>query len=222
MTRLTCTARGSPCARAAMTAARYRGAVGARRARGARSRRGIERLLSPPIDPRLEVLKRGTARRAKCGVVRLTSPPRSPRGARVLLLLLNTTRTHSGPPRDMWDRLTTPTPTVTLESTFRQPSRFAVLLFLDPPVPLVVSPVFPRCTGVCVFVPCGILRGSCPSEWSRERSAPSSVARVCRLTPPYTRTTLCLLSLLHHRRRWVSLTYHVRTVHGASQAQGRG
>ena len=41
-----------------------------------------------------------------------------------------------------------------------------------------------------------------------ERSAPSSVARVCRLTPPCTRTTLCLLSLLHHRRRWVSLTYH--------------
>ena len=44
-------------------------AVGARR--GARSRRRIERLLSPPIAPRLEVLKRGTARRAECGVVRL-------------------------------------------------------------------------------------------------------------------------------------------------------
>ena len=43
-------------------------AVGARR--GARSRRRIERLLSPPIAPRLEVLKRGAARRAKCGVVR--------------------------------------------------------------------------------------------------------------------------------------------------------
>jgi hypothetical protein len=43
---------------------------------------------------------------------------------------------------------------------------------------------------------------------SRERSAPSSVALVvCRLTL-CTRTTLCLLSLLHHRRRWVSLTYH--------------
>ena len=76
------------------------------------------------------------------------------------------------------------------------------------PVTLVVSPVFPRCTGVCVFVPCGILRAPCPSEWSRERSAPSSVARVCRLTPLCTRTTLCRLSLLHHRRRWVSLTYH--------------
>ena len=25
--------------------------------------------------------------------------------------------------------------------------------FSTPPVPLVVSPVFPRCTGVCVFVP---------------------------------------------------------------------
>ena len=45
--------------------------------------------------------------------------------------------------------------------------------------------------------PCGILRGSHPSEWSRERSAPSSVARVCRLTPLCTRTTLCRLSLLH-------------------------
>ena len=42
--------------------------VGARR--GARSRRGIERLLSPPIDPHLKVLKRSAARRAKCGVVR--------------------------------------------------------------------------------------------------------------------------------------------------------
>ena len=55
--------------------------------------------------------------------------------------------------------------------------------FPNPPVPLVVSPVFPRCTGVCDFVPCGILRAPWPSEWSRERSAPSSVARVCRLTP---------------------------------------
>ena len=44
-------------------------AVGARR--GARSRRRIKRLLSPPIAPRLEVLKRGAARRAKCSVVRL-------------------------------------------------------------------------------------------------------------------------------------------------------
>ena len=39
-------------------------------------------------------------------------------------------------------------------------------------------------------------------------SAPSSVAWVCRLTPLYTRTTLCRLSLLHHlRRSWVSLTF---------------
>ena len=68
----------------------------------------------------------------------------------------------------MWDRLTAPTPTVTLESTFRQPiRRFTDYSVSRPaPVPLVVvSPVFPRCTGVCVFVPCGILRGSCPSEW---------------------------------------------------------
>ena len=34
--------------------------------------------------------------------------------------------------RDMWDRLTASTPTVTLESTFRQ-GRFTVLLFPDPP-----------------------------------------------------------------------------------------
>ena len=52
---------------------------------------------------------------------------------------------------------------------------------------------------VCVSsFPVGFSEESCPSEWSRERSAPSSVARVCRLTPPYTRTTLCRLSLLHH------------------------
>ena len=43
-------------------------AIGARG--GARPRRRIERLLSPPIDPRLEVLKRSAARRAKCSVVR--------------------------------------------------------------------------------------------------------------------------------------------------------
>ena len=62
---------------------------------------------------------------------------------------------------------------------------------------------------MCVFVPSvGFSEDRVlHSEWSRERSAPSSVARVCLLTPPYTRTTLCRLSLLHHRRRWVSLTY---------------
>ena len=104
----------------------------------------------------------------------------------------------------MWDRLTTPTPTVTPESTFRQPiRRFTVSR--PPPFRLSFHLCFRVVPVVCVFVPCGILRGSCPSEWSRERSAPSSVARVCRLTPPYTRTTLCRLSLLHHRRRWVSL-----------------
>ena len=49
----------------------------------------------------------------------------------------------------MWDRLTASTPTVTLESRtyFRQPIR----RFSTPPVPLVDSPVFPRCTGVCVL-----------------------------------------------------------------------
>ena len=61
-----------------------------------------------------------------------------------------------------------PTPTVTLESTFRQPiCRFTVSR--PPPVPLVVSPVFPRCSGVCVFVPVGfsedrILRSGLVSE----------------------------------------------------------
>ena len=86
--------------------------------------------------------------------------------------------------------------------------------FSTPPFRLSFHLCFRVVLVVCVFVPCGILRGSCPSEWSRERSAPSSVARVCRLTPPYTRTTLCLLSLLHHKRRWVSLTYHAILVLG--------
>ena len=104
-------------------------------------------------------------------------------------------------------------PTVTLESTFRQPiRRFTVSR--PPPFRLSFHLCFRVVPVVCVFVPCGILRGSCPSEWSRERSAPSSVARVCLLTPPYTRTTLCLLSLLHHKRRWVSLTYHAILVWG--------
>ena len=112
--------------------------------------------------------------------------------------------------RDMWDRLTAPTPTVTLESTFRQPTR-RFTVSRPPPSRLSFHLCFRVVLVVCVFVPCGILRGSCPSEWSRERSAPSSVARVCQLTPLCSRTTLCRLSLLHHRRRWVSLTYHVIT-----------
>ena len=56
-----------------------------------------------------------------------------------------------------------------------------------------------RCTGcVCLRSLWDSPRIVSFGEWSRERSAPSSVARVCRLTPPYTRTTLCRLSLLHH------------------------
>ena len=86
--------------------------------------------------------------------------------------------------------------------------------FSTPPFRLSFHLCFRVVPVVCVFVPCGILRGSCPSEWSRERSAPSSVARVCQLTPLCSRTTLCLLSLLHHRRRWVSLTYHAILVWG--------
>ena len=104
-----------------------------------------------------------------------------------------------------------------------------VLLCLDPPVPLVVSSVCAalyRCgvcpgsppvsfTGACVFVPCGILRAPWPSEWSRVRSAASSVARVCLLTPLLLRTTVIwpsISSSLQEERgggRWdVSLTYH--------------
>ncbi len=52
--------------------------------------------------------------------------------------------------------------TVTADSAPRQPiCRFTVS---RPPVPLVVSSVgvalVSRCTGLCVFVPCGSLRGS--------------------------------------------------------------
>ena len=62
-----------------------------------------------------------------------------------------------------------------------------------------------RCTGV---FPVGSFAEHGSSEWSRVPRAAGSVARVCRLTPFCSRTTLCLLSLLHHRGRWVSLTYH--------------
>ena len=72
--------------------------------------------------------------------------------------------------------------------------------------------MFPRCTG------CVCLR----SLWDSPRINEDRVLRsglasealrvVLRgfvvLPLPYTRTTLCRLSLLHHRRRWVSLTYH--------------
>ena len=100
-------------------------------------------------------------------------------------------------------------------------SRFTVLLFLEPPRSACRFTCVPRCTEMCVS---SFLSGMkwddspapCPSEWSRERSAPSSVARVCRHTPLYTKTTLCRLPLLHHGSpctgggaRWVSLTYHV-------------
>jgi len=64
-------------------------------------------------------------------------------------------------------------------------------------VPVRVSP-FP--------VGSSVERGS--SGWSRVRSAADSVARVCRLTPLCSRTTLCLLSPLHHRGWWVSRTHH--------------
>ena len=91
-------------------------------------------------------------------------------------------------------------------------SRSVVLLFPNPPIPLVVSPV---CVALyrCVSpVGSSVERGF--SGWSRVRSAAGSVARVCRLTPLCSRTTLCLLSLLHHRGRWVSLTYHEASASG--------
>ena len=105
-------------------------------------------------------------------------------------------------------------------------SRFTVLLFLEPPRSACRFTCVPRCTGgdrcVCLRSCLGCRMkwddspAPCPSEWSRERSAPSSVARVCRHTPLYTKTTLCRLPLLHHGSpctgggaRWVSLTYHV-------------
>jgi hypothetical protein len=103
---------------------------------------------------------------------------------------------------------------VTADSVPRQPiCRFTVSR--PPPFRLSFHLCVSRCTGarvfarlLPVFVPCGIFRGTCPSEWSHVRSAVGSVARVCLLTPLLSRTTLCRLSLLHHRRRWVSLNYH--------------
>jgi len=68
-----------------------------------------------------------------------------------------------------------------------------------------------RCTGA---FPVGSFAERGFSEWSRVPRAAGSVARVCRLTPLCSRTTLCLLSLLHHRGRWVSLTYHAILVRG--------
>jgi hypothetical protein len=47
-----------------------------------------------------------------------------------------------------------------------------------------------------------------------------SVARVCRLTPLCSRTTLCLLSLLHHRGRWVSPTHHAMARPGRPATRG--
>ena len=87
-------------------------------------------------------------------------------------------------------------------------SRSVVLLFPEPPH----SACRFTCVGRVVPVrslwdlPWCVERDS--SEWSRVRGAACSVARVCRLTPLCSRTILCLLSPLHHRGRWVSLTYH--------------
>ena len=99
---------------------------------------------------------------------------------------------------------------MTADSVPRQPiCRF--YYFPNPPFRLSFHPCVSRCTGVC-SVGSFAERGS--SEWSRVRSAACSVARVCQLTPFRSRTTLCRLSLLHHRGRWVSLTYHAILVWG--------
>jgi hypothetical protein len=99
---------------------------------------------------------------------------------------------------------------VTADSVPRQPiCRFTISR--TPPFRLSFHPCVSRCTGAFP-VGSSVERGS--SEWSRVRSAACSVARVCRLTPLCSRTTLCLLSLLRHRRRWVSLTYHAILVRG--------
>jgi hypothetical protein len=42
--------------------------------------------------------------------------------------------------------------------------------FSKPPCRLSFHLCVSRCTGACVFVPCGIFRGTCSSEWSRVRS----------------------------------------------------
>jgi hypothetical protein len=89
-------------------------------------------------------------------------------GRHLAILMLGWPEVELTASRDMWDRLTASTPTVTLESTFRQPiCRFTVSR--TPPFRLSFHLCFrvPRCTGVCVFVPCGIFRGTCSSEWSR-------------------------------------------------------
>jgi hypothetical protein len=76
--------------------------------------------------------------------------------------------------------------------------------FSNPPIPLVVSSVY---VALYRCVPCGIFRGTWFFEVVTRARRRGSVARVCRLTPLRSRTTLCLLSLLHHRGRWVSLTH---------------
>ena len=99
---------------------------------------------------------------------------------------------------------------MTADSVPRQPiCRFTISR--TPPFPLVVSPV---CVALYRCVPCGIFRGTWSLGVVTRAKRRGSVARVCRLTPLCSRTTLCLLSLLHHRGRWVSLTYHAILVWG--------
>ena len=90
-------------------------------------------------------------------------------------------------------------------------SRSVVLHFPNPPISLVVSSV---CVALYRCVSCGIFRGTWLLGVVTRAKRRGSVARVCRLTPLCSRTTLCLLSLLHHRERWVSLTYHAILVRG--------
>ena len=96
---------------------------------------------------------------------------------------------------------------MTADSSPRQPiCRFTISR--TPPFRLSFHLCVSRCTGALSAFPVGSSVERDSSEWSRVRSAACSVARVCRLTPLCSRTILCLLSPLHHRGRWVSLTYH--------------
>ena len=96
---------------------------------------------------------------------------------------------------------------MTADSVPRQPiCRFT---FPEPPISLVVSSV---CVALYRCVSCGIFRGTWSLGVVTRAKRRGSVARVCRLTPLCSRTTLCLLSLLHHRGRWVSLTHHAAAI----------
>ena len=106
----------------------------------------------------------------------LTVTPLDPRGSGLLFFMFITWFIR---PQPYTTCLGIECPTVHPDT--RQPiCRFTV----SRPRPLFRLWFHPRCTGVCIFVPCGILLRWCPrvlraSEWSDGRSDLSSVARVC-------------------------------------------